>query len=300
MEIQPNGLLILHKEAGMTSQSAVSRARRLFGAAKAGHTGTLDPMATGVLPILLGRAVKASDFLISGKKHYIATLRLGLTSDTEDTTGTILTEFSGKLPSEEAVLAAVASFLGESLQIPPMYSALKQGGRKLCDLARRGEVVERAPRPITVYHLEASRLAENEYSLEVICSKGTYIRTLCADIGKALGVGGVMSSLCRAEAAGYPLSCAHTLGELEAMTEEARLACLIPTEALFPELPSLTLPPFFAHLARCGAEVYIKKLGKHASLGERFRLYDEDGFFAIGEVKKFDEGLAIKPIKSFS
>lgn len=299
MEIRKSGLLILHKEAGMTSQSAVSRVRRLFGVQKAGHTGTLDPMATGVLPILLGRAVKASDYLITSHKHYRATLLLGLCTDTEDTTGAVLATHDGPYPTEEEVLKTVASFCGEQMQIPPMYSALKQGGRKLCDLARAGQTVEREPRPITVFSIEAKRLSENEYTLDVLCSKGTYIRTLCADIGKALGCGGAMKALCRLSAAGYSLKDAKTLDELSALTEEERAALLIPEETLFPTFTKVTLSPFFAHLAHCGAEVYLKKIGLTAEIGARFRLCDEEGFFAIGEVKEYEEGLAIKPIKQF-
>ncbi len=299
MEFRKSGLLLLHKEAGMTSQSAVSRVRRLFGVDKAGHTGTLDPMATGVLPILLGRAVKASDYLITSHKHYRATLLLGVSTDTEDTTGTVLTTFEGPFPDEKTVLETVASFLGEQRQIPPMYSALKQGGRKLCDLARAGVTVEREARPITVFSIEAERLSESEYTLDVLCSKGTYIRTLCADIGRALGCGGAMKVLCRLSAAGYSLESAKTLDELAALTEEERLACLIPPEALFPSFPPVSLPPFFSHLAHSGAEIYLKKIGLSAAPGDRFRLYDEKGFFAIGEVREFEDGLAIKPLKQF-
>lgn len=299
MEIRKSGLLILHKEAGMTSQSAVSRVRRLFGADKAGHTGTLDPMATGVLPILLGRAVKASDYLLSSHKHYRATLLLGITTDTEDTTGTVLSTFEGAYPTEEEVQKTVASFRGEQMQIPPMYSALKQGGKKLCDLARAGMTVEREPRPITVFSIEAKRLSEKEYTLDVLCSKGTYIRTLCADIGKALGCGGAMKALCRLSAAGYSLDRAKTLDELSALTEKERAALLIPEESFFPSFREVILPPFFSHLAHCGAEVYLKKIGVSATVGERFRLCDSEGFFAIGEVKEYEEGLAIKPLKQF-
>ena len=294
------GLVILNKEEGMTSQTAVSRVRRLFGADKAGHSGTLDPMATGVLPVMLGRATAASELLLSGDKHYIATLRLGLTTDTEDTTGEVTSRFSGTLPTAAEVAAAAATVLGESLQTPPMYSALKQGGRKLCDLARQGVVVEREPRPITVHRLEVTPLGESDYRLEVVCSKGTYIRTLCADIGARLGTGGVMASLTRATAAGFPLTAAHTLGELEEMGEEGRRRVLIPTEALFRELPAVTLPPFFARLARSGAEIYERKIGTAYPLGARVRLSDADGFFALGEVREYEAGLAIKPIKMFA
>lgn len=278
-----SGIVLLEKEAGMTSHTAVRRLARLFGVEKAGHTGTLDPMATGVLPVLIGRGVKASEYLTEGDKHYIATLRLGLTTDTEDITGTTL-RVSDRLPDEVEVLAALQAFRGEILQTPPMYSALKVGGHKLMDLARRGVTVEREPRPITVHRLTAEKLSESDYRLDVVCSKGTYIRTLCADIGAALGVGGVMASLCRAEAAGFPLSACHTLAAYEAMTEEERNAAVIPTEALFTCLPALYFPPFFARLAENGQRVDEKKLGASYPEKTRLRLVDDAGFFAIGEI----------------
>lgn len=278
-----SGIVLLEKEAGMTSHTAVRRLARLFGVEKAGHTGTLDPMATGVLPVLIGRGVKASEYLTEGDKHYIATLRLGLTTDTEDITGATL-RVSDRLPDEAEVLAALQAFRGEILQTPPMYSALKVGGHKLMDLARRGVTVEREPRPITVHHLTAEKLSESDYRLDVVCSKGTYIRTLCADIGAALGVGGVMASLCRAEAAGFPLSACHTLAAYEAMSEEERNAAVIPTEALFTCLPALYFPPFFARLAENGQRVDEKKLGASYPEKTRLRLVDDAGFFAIGEI----------------
>lgn len=278
-----SGIVLLEKEAGMTSHTAVRRLARLFGVEKAGHTGTLDPMATGVLPVLIGRGVKASEYLTEGDKHYIATLRLGLTTDTEDITGTTL-RVSDRLPDEAEVLAALQAFRGEILQTPPMYSALKVGGHKLMDLARRGVTVEREPRPITVHRLTAEKLSESDYRLDVVCSKGTYIRTLCADIGAALGVGGVMASLCRAEAAGFPLSACHTLAAYEAMTEEERNAAMIPTEALFTCLPALYFPPFFARLAENGQRVDEKKLGASYPEKTRLRLVDDAGFFALGEI----------------
>ena len=278
-----SGIVLLEKEAGMTSHTAVRRLACLFGVEKAGHTGTLDPMATGVLPVLIGRGVKASESLTEGDKHYLATLRLGLTTDTEDITGTTL-RVSDRLPDEAEVLAALQAFRGEILQTPPMYSALKVGGHKLMDLARRGVTVEREPRPITVHRLTAEKLSESDYRLDVVCSKGTYIRTLCADIGAALGVGGVMASLCRAEAAGFPLSACHTLAAYEAMTEEERNAAVIPTEALFTCLPALYFPPFFARLAENGQRVDEKKLGASYPEKTRLRLVDDAGFFAIGEI----------------
>ncbi len=293
-----NGIVVINKGEGLSSFATVSRVKRIFGAAKAGHTGTLDPMATGVLPVLLGRAVKASEYMLSSDKHYSATLLLGITTDTEDVAGTVLSR-SDEIPEESKVLSAIYSMLGESEQTPPMYSALKVGGKKLCDLARRGEVVERESRKITVHKIEAEKLSDREYKIDVICSKGTYIRTLCADIGKLLGVGGTMKTLERLEASGFTLSEAVTLEELEEMSEAERASLLYPTEHIFKDKRKITLPPFFARLARCGVEIYLRKIGVAAEEGELITLYDGDGFFALGEVRLFDGGLAIKPIKQF-
>ncbi len=294
----PCGVVIINKEEGLTSQAVVNRVKRIFGESKAGHTGTLDPMATGVLPVLLGRGVKASEFMLTSDKHYIATLRLGVTTDTEDVTGTVLTE-SDNIPCETDVLSAIASFVGEYMQTPPMYSALKVGGRKLCDLAREGKEIERTPRPVTVHSIVATRISDREYTLDVKCSKGTYIRTLCADIGAVLGCGGAMQTLMRATASGFELSDAHTLGELEAMSEEMRLATVFPVEHIFREHPAVALPPFFSRLAHSGLEIYQRKIGTAYPVGTLLRLCDGDGFFALGEVREFEEGTAIKPIRQF-
>ena len=293
-----NGILVLNKGQGMTSQTAVTRVKRLLSAAKAGHTGTLDPLATGVLPILVGNAAKAGEYMLSSDKHYIATLRLGLTSDTEDITGNVI-RTEAKIPSEGEVLSILEKFRGEILQIPPMVSALKVGGKKLCDLAREGIVIEREARPITVHSLVAERIAEDAYTLDVICSKGTYIRTLCADIGAALGCGGVMETLCRAEAAGFTLADTHTLEELEAMSESEREAALLPVETVFMKYKAVVLPPFFARLAKNGLPIYLKKIGRTDAEGTYLRMCDADGFFALGKVEQCEEGLAIRPQKQF-
>ena len=293
-----DGAIIIKKEEGLSSQAVVNRVKRLLGADKAGHTGTLDPLATGVLPVLVGRGVKASEFMLTADKHYRAVLRLGITTDTEDTTGNLLTT-TDKLPTEEEVLSVICSFRGEIMQTPPMYSALKVGGKKLYDLARSGETVEREARPITIYSLVAERISDSEYYLDVHCSKGTYIRTLCKDIGEALGVGGVMSALCRTEASGFSLSDAITLEELEALPEEERVARVRPTEQLFSDKIRVDLPDFFARLAHSGLEIYLKKIGESIPLGEFVSLYDRDGFFALGEVREYEGGAAIKPIRQF-
>jgi len=291
-----NGIVIVNKAAGMTSQTVVNRVKRLFSAEKAGHTGTLDPMATGVLPVLIGRAVKVSEFMLSSKKAYRAVLRLGVTTDTEDMTGNLLST-SPVTVSESEVKEAASRFVGEIMQVPPMYSALKRDGHKLVDLARRGVTVEREARAVTVYSLLVERLSDEEYALTVECSKGTYIRTLCADIGAALGCGGAMQSLARIKAAGFSIDEALTLDALSDMSEAERDASVIDTEALFLDKPRLTLPPFFLRLLKNGCEIYQKKIGTDYEMGSMLRLYDENGFFALGEVQAFENGSAVKMIK---
>lgn len=293
-----NGVVIVNKEIGPTSQGVVNRVKRIFGASKAGHTGTLDPMATGVLPVLLERGVKASEFMLSSDKHYVATLLLGLTTDTEDVTGETLTECDN-IPDEATVLSAVESFVGKYMQTPPMYSALKVGGKKLCDLAREGITIEREAREVVIHSIIAERINEREYTLDVRCSKGTYIRTLCADIGARLGCGGCMKTLCRASASGFTLEDAHTLDEYEKMTDEEREAAIFPVEYIFRELPEVRLPAFYAKLAHSGLEIYLKKIDLDLPLGARVRMSDGDGFFALGEVREFEGGNAIKPIRQF-
>lgn len=293
-----NGLIIIDKPMAVSSQAAVNRVKRALGIKKAGHTGTLDPMATGVLPVLVGRGVKASEYMISEDKHYLATLTLGIETDTEDATGTVLKECKD-IPTENEVLSAVNSMLGRSMQIPPMYSAIKRGGKKLYELARLGEVVEREPREIFVKNISARRISERDYSLDVECSKGTYIRTLCADIGARLGCGGAMKSLRRLEAAGYTIDEAVTLEELEGLGEEERNALILPIEDVFSDLLRVDLNAHFARLARNGLEIYLYKIGLSLSEGTRVTLFDDSGFFALGEVKSYEAGLAVKPIKQF-
>lgn len=301
---EPDGVLLIDKPAGMTSHDVVGRVRRLFGTRQVGHTGTLDPMATGVLILLVGRAAKASEYVSHDEKSYDAILRLGLRTDTEDTTGRICsTTPADALPGDDELAAILPRFRGSIQQVPPMYSALKVGGRKLCDVARQGGSIERQPRAVEIRRLEASPASlPSDHCLSVTCSGGTYIRTLCADIGDALGCGGVMAALRRTEASGYPLSACYTLDQLAALEEGARAACLLPVETLFSSLPVLALPDFFARLCRNGCEVYLKKLGADGAYptGTRLRLYDGAGhFFALGEVQDYPDGVAVKMIKLF-
>ena len=302
--MEKSGLIVVNKPEGITSHAAVAKIRRLFGVEKAGHTGTLDPAASGVLPVLIGRAVKAAEFLTESDKHYRAELTLGVETDTEDATGTVLSR-ADRIPDEAAVQAVLSRFRGEIRQIPPMYSAIKVGGRKLLDLARRGETVERESRAVTVYRLEAVKTGDATYALDAVVSKGTYIRTLCADIGRALGCGGMMSRLVRTEACGFPLSDAATPDELAEMTERERLLRVIPTEDLFPDATKLSPDPFFVRLLRNGLRVETRKLGlSGAPVGTRFRLYDGDAFFALAEVcepdKEKEETLPVlTPLRQF-
>ncbi len=294
-----SGVIILNKDGGMTSQTAVNRVKRALGASKAGHTGTLDPMATGVLPVLVGRGAKCAEFLTEGKKHYRATLLFGIATDTEDVTGNV-TATSDVLPTDEEISAVLPGFHGEIFQVPPMYSALKRNGQKLCDLARRGVTVEREARPITIDRLTVTRIDKRRLSLDVVCSKGTYIRTLCVDLAAALGTVGTMEALTRVESAGFSLDDALTLDELLLLPEEERARRVIPVEDLFSSWEGVVLPPFFARLAKNGCEIYEKKIGANFPVGTRLRVYDENRrFFALGEVAEFENGLAIRMIRQF-
>ena len=297
---ETGGILLVNKPAGRTSHDVVWKVRKLFGTKQVGHTGTLDPMATGVLVVLVGRAVKACEYVSHDEKVYEATLRLGLTTDTEDITGEVLFH-TDVIPTAAEVEAMLPRFRGEILQIPPMYSALKVDGRKLCDIARAGETVERKARPVTVKELFCEATASpTDYRLVTRVSGGTYIRTLCADIGAALGCGGVMATLRRMEVGGFSIEDCHTLEQLEAMTEEERFSCLHPVDELFGDAQELRLPDFYRTLCRNGCEIYLKKLGCSFPVGTRLRLCNAEGqFFALGEVRDFPDGLAVKSIKTF-
>ena len=295
-----SGVLCFYKPQGCTSHDVVNKVRRLFATKQVGHTGTLDPLAEGVLVLMIGRAVKASELLSADEKEYVAEMRLGFTTDTEDITGKILTEYTGALPSSEEVEKTVLRFSGEIEQIPPMYSALKVDGKKLLDLARNGQTVERKPRAVRVDRIELYPTEkESDYVLNLRVSKGTYVRTLCADIGKILGTGAVMSKLIRTSCGNMGIEDALTEQQLSEMTLEERYGVLKPVEELFSELDEVTLPEFFARLASHGCELYQKKLGTHYAADTLVRLSDKDGFFAIGRVCDFPDGTAIKPIKQF-
>lgn len=296
--MEPDGIILIDKPQGITSFDVVFRLRRLLRTKKTGHTGTLDPDASGLLVVLVGRAAKAAEYITSDEKTYEAILRLGIATDTQDLCGEIISK-SDDIPDEDAVLNAVKSFEGSYDQIPPMYSALKRDGRKLVDLARRGVTVEREPREVFIRGIEAEKINGTDYRLTVSCSKGTYIRTLCDDIGKKLGCGGCTAYLRRIKSGCYDVKDAVTLDHCAELGYEKLCDMLIPTETLFSGLPVVVLNGFFLKLCKSGGEIYQKKIKTDFDLGQRVRLYDEDGFFALGEVRDFDEGTAIKSVKVF-
>ena len=236
-----NGILLVDKPSGWTSNDVVQKLRGLLRERRIGHAGTLDPMATGLLTVFVGRATRAVEFAEADAKCYRAALRLGLTTDTQDVTGTPLRQTEADV-TRETLEKALAQFRGEIRQVPPMYSAVKVNGERLYKLARRGETVERAARPVTIHALKLLGREGEDWILEIRCSKGTYIRTLCQDIGDALGCGGCMAALRRIEAGCFTVEEAHTLPEIAEAAEEGRAeALLLPTDTLFRDIPARTL-----------------------------------------------------------
>ena len=302
---EPSGVLIVNKPTGVTSHDVVGEVRKLYGTKRVGHTGTLDPMATGVLVVLVGRAAKAAEYISSASKKYRAVMRLGLTTDTEDTTGGTLTSCED-IPDSVKVKEIAEQFVGDIMQVPPMYSALKVGGKKLCDLARQGISVERQARPITIHSLTVTETESvSDYILDVHCSGGTYIRTLCADIGAKLGCGGAMAALERTEACGFDVSGAYDLEVLKEKSKDELISILLPVESLFSDLETVKLSEFYEKLFRGGCEIYQKKIPSSFEVGKRLRVYGKRGFFALGEVIPPEKcrdnslGSAVKSIKLF-
>lgn len=252
-----NGIIVVKKEAGFTSNDVVAKMRGICRQKKVGHTGTLDPDATGVLPVCLGTGTKLCDMLAERDKEYVAELLLGVSTDTQDISGTVLSEKPVEA-SEEEVRQALMGFVGPYDQVPPMYSALKVGGKKLYELAREGKEVERKARRVEILEMEILEMALPVVKFRVVCTKGTYIRTLCADAGEKLGCGGTMKSLCRTRVGRYTLDQALTLGELQAIRDAAPqglAGVLIPTESAFEEYKRLRVKPEFDRLLRNGNEI---------------------------------------------
>ena len=272
-----NGILLIDKPAGWTSMDVCARLRGVFKERRVGHSGTLDPMATGLLVVFLGRATRAVEFAEADEKTYEAAIRLGLTTDTQDITGTVLSSCEVDI-TEEQFDAALEKFRGDILQVPPMYSAIKVEGKPLYKVARKGGEVERQPRRVTVFSLERTGTIEGDITLSIRCSKGTYIRTLCHDIGVSLGCGGAMSALRRTAAGPFSIENARTLDAVLAAAERGEAErLLLPVETLFSGARTLKLSPVQEKSVRNGA-------GFSSRLSEgQFLLYAQNGeFLALG------------------
>lgn len=280
-----DGILLLDKRPGLTSNAALQEAKRLFGARKAGHTGSLDPLASGLLPVCFGEATKLSGFLLNTDKRYQVVVFLGVRTTTGDAEGEILARSPVPPLDAAAVESVLARFRGEISQIPPMYSALKHQGQRLYDLARQGVEVPRAPRHITVHELRFLGLEAERLSIEVHCSKGTYIRTLAEDIGAALGCGAHVADLRRTGVGAFDVVQAHTFERLGEMDETARAACLLPPEAILGSLPALILGDSLCFYLRQGQAVFVPR----APTSGWVRLHDKGGVLAgVGEIQ--DDG----------
>ncbi|MCH5344072.1 MAG: tRNA pseudouridine(55) synthase TruB [Acetatifactor sp.] len=298
-----NGIINIYKEAGFTSHDVVAKMRGICGQKKIGHTGTLDPQATGVLPVCLGSGTKLCDMLTDKDKEYVAELLLGVTTDTQDTTGAVLTEKTVTAESftEEALREVILGFVGEYDQVPPMYSALKVNGRKLYDLAREGKVVERKARRVTIHEIEILSIALPMVKLRVDCSKGTYIRTLCADIGERLGCGGTMQSLVRTKVGGFLLRDAIRLSELQARKDAGELEqVVIPVDSVFSDCPALHIRGDNAALLENGNAIPIASTVEREQYvpGRWVRFYRQDESFAGIYAYDEEKGKYI-PVKMF-
>lgn len=295
-----NGIINIHKEAGFTSHDVVAKMRGICGQKKIGHTGTLDPMATGVLPVCLGNGTKLCDMLTDKDKEYVAELLLGQVTDTQDVTGQVLAQ-SPVEAAEEEIRAAVMSFVGEYHQIPPMYSALKINGKKLYELAREGKEVERKARPVTILEIEIIKLEPPVVTMRVVCSKGTYIRTLCADIGEKLGCGGTMKSLVRTKVGPFALEQAVTLEALQGLRDCGELETVLqPVDSCFAACPMLHIQEKWRKLLENGNSFYASqtKEGTTYPAGQWVRIYHEhEGFAGIYAYDK--ERGWYKPVKMF-
>lgn len=274
---QVDGVLLLDKPIGLTSNAALQKARRLFSAAKGGHTGTLDPLATGLLPLCFGEATKFSADLLDADKTYEAVLQLGVTTDSGDAEGAVIATAPVKVDASD-VARVLPQFVGDIQQIPPMYSALKRNGRPLYELARQGIEVERQPRAVTIYAIDCLDFAGTSLSLRVACSKGTYIRVLAADIGLALGCGAHLTALRRTLVGDLDLGNAVTLAELEALDEASRLDHLQPVDALVASLPVVSVEGEAAERFRHGNPVDLP-----AGLAGKIRVYADGRLIGVGE-----------------
>ena len=279
-----NGIIIIDKPADWTSMDVCAKLRGILKTKKIGHAGTLDPMATGVLPVFVGQATRAVSYAESGRKEYVAGLRLGLVTNTQDTSGETLRESPVTVTADE-LRAVLPQFTGPIEQIPPMFSAIKIGGKKLYELARKGQEVERKSRAVTIYELEVlAQTAENEYLLRILCSKGTYVRTLAHDIGAALGCGGCLTALRRIESGGLLVEHAVTLEQVEALRDSGELIShILPTEQVFDALPVVTVTPEGDERCKNGAFLRDRHLaaGEMPPEGTLCRVRSSNGKFLL-------------------
>lgn len=276
-----NGFINIYKESGYTSFDVVAKLRGMLKQKKIGHTGTLDPMAEGVLLVCLGSATKMCDLLTEKNKSYTCTMLLGSTSDTEDATGEVQ-KVTEEYPDEVAVTAAINSFVGDYMQIPPMYSAIKVNGKKLYELARQGQVIERQPRPVTIHSIDITDMDIPRVIFDVSCSKGTYIRSLCRDIGERLSCGALMERLVRTEVKGFRIEDSLKLSDVERLRDEGRLMdYVMTTDRLLPDTPELHVKETAARLLANGNKLKASAFEEnHVYRGTYVRVYDMDGRFA--------------------
>ncbi len=297
-----NGIINIYKPTGMTSHDVVFRLRRFLGIKRIGHGGTLDPMATGVLPVLIGNACSGQDIIMEHEKTYIAGIRFGTLTDTGDITGNII-KVCEDVPDAEKIKSAGESFVGSLMQYPPMYSAVKIDGKKLYELAREGKTVEREAREIYIYKSTfVSKVSDTDYLFSFSVSKGTYIRVLAEDIGKVLGCGATLISLERTVCGSFTSENSIGLDDfcslVEKEGESAAEKYLLPTEKAFDFMPAVILSEFYSGLCKNGVEIYLSRAKISEKIFDtqgRCRLYDSDGnFFAIGVLRDFPDGKAIK------
>lgn len=296
-----HGVINVYKEKGFTSHDVVAKLRGIAGQKKIGHTGTLDPDATGVLPVCFGKATKLCDMLTDKDKTYEAVLLLGVETDTQDITGREMAKCGTSHLKDDDVRKIILSFVGEYEQVPPMYSAVKVDGRKLYELAREGKVIDRKTRQVTIYGIEILEMNLPRVKFKVHCSKGTYIRTLCHDIGAGLGCGGCMEELIRTEAGRFKLDDSICLSEIEKMSEEGTLMkAVVPIDDMFPDYRKVVIGKETESLAYNGNEFSKEAVGAEAGFegGEHVRLYDEEGHF-IAVYSYETEGDRFRIVKMF-
>ncbi len=299
-----DGIINVYKEQGYTSFDVVAKLRGILKQKKIGHTGTLDPMAEGVLMVCLGKATKLVDMMTSGTKEYEAEMKLGITTDTEDITGRVLSQAGTDNIDEDAILDTINSFVGEYMQIPPMYSAIKKDGKKLYEYARSGVEIEREPRPVEIFSIRNIKIELPYISFVVHCSKGTYIRSLCRDIGDKLGVGGTLTKLTRSEVHGFYLKDSLKLADIEAKRDDNTLEqYILPVDALLNKFKAYSIKNEYKKLLINGNKLYMKQLIERDNSNDVeadkniIRVYSGDEFLALYEYNIADDNY--KPYKMF-